>query len=282
MKKIPLFAGMLALVASCVSPKSDNGTMSSERLTYFSFDHHNTMRMYNGEKYDVKAMDDGRVHVVIDEGFPEEKEFYLSDSTILDELLDIVKTWGMDKYKESYSTRHDVRDGSTWRLSYKYDSGRSVSSGGYMAWPKNYADMRRALGEYFQKWRNREEGVLRIDYFRFTSKNAHGRDIEYILERGETEATVTIKNAEESVQQTLKVSNDCVAEFQKVANMAELRNELYNYDPPADEDATRCTYFVRYNTGDSISGTTGYTQYPGPKERSILDFFNRWIEGEGK
>lgn len=282
MKKIPLFAGMLALVASCVSPKSDNGTMSNERLTYFFYDHHNSMRIYNAEKYNVRILEDGRVHVVIDEGCPQEKEFYLNDSTILDDLLGFVKTYKMDKYKEDYEPRMQIHDGDSWRLSYKYDSGRSKSSSGYMAWPDNYNDMRHALGEYFRTWRQREDGALRMDYFRFTGQNAHGLDIEYILERGENETIVTVRNTEKGVKKTFKVGSEILDEFQQRANMAQLKNKSYDYIPPAEDDATRCTYFVRYNSGDSISGKTGYKQYPGNKESTILEFFNRLIEGEGK
>ena len=92
--------GLMALAVSCASsPQNNDNEMKTERLTYFSYDHHNSMSM-DGEKYDVSSTEDGRIHVVIDEGLAGEKEFYLADSTIFDELLDIVKTYKMDKYKE--------------------------------------------------------------------------------------------------------------------------------------------------------------------------------------
>ena len=75
MRNILLAAGVLILAVSCASNKhNNNNDMTPERLTYFSFDHHNSMAMFYGEKYNVSTMDDGRIHVVIDEGFPEEKE----------------------------------------------------------------------------------------------------------------------------------------------------------------------------------------------------------------
>ena len=76
--------------------------MKTDRLVYFSFDHHNTMMQFVGEKYLVNTMNDGRIHVVIDEGFPGEKEFYLNDSSIFDSLLAIVKTYKMDKILRKY------------------------------------------------------------------------------------------------------------------------------------------------------------------------------------
>lgn len=273
MKKIILFSAILAITCSCVS--QNKNIMESERLTYFSFDHHNSMAM-SGEKYDVSTMKDGRIHIVIDEGLPEEKELYISDSSIFDELLAIVKEYKMDKYKKDYKPMMQVFDGDSWSLYYKYDSKRSVSSGGYMAWPKNYNEARQALGDYFKKWRESQTGVLAIDYFRFTSKNNQGRDIEYTLERGETEATVTIRDAEQNVDKSIKTGNEIFDEFTQRANVVRLKSSLYDYNP-SDPDATFCTYFIRYNTGDTISGSTGYTKYIGHKESAIIDFFSRWL-----
>ena len=149
-----LYSSLLALAVSCVSPKHNNNEeMNTERLTYFSFDHHNSMSQF-GERYNISTTKDGRVHVVIDEGGPKEKNFYLDDTTIFDELLAIVNAYEMDKYKEEYRPKIEVYDGDSWSLYYRYDSRRSVRSGGYMEWPDNYREMRKALVEYFQKWRD--------------------------------------------------------------------------------------------------------------------------------
>lgn len=164
MNRSLIFTGLLGLAVSCVSPQLNNNEMKKDHLTYFSFDHHNSMSMH-GEKYDVSYTKDGRINVVIDEGSSGEKEFYLSDSVIFDELLAIMETYKTDKYKENYKPKGRITDGDSWSLYYKYDSKRSVSSGGYMAWPDNYREMRRALSDYFQKWRNHQKGVLAIDYF---------------------------------------------------------------------------------------------------------------------
>jgi hypothetical protein len=266
----------MSFVISCVSPKHNNNEMDTERLTYFSFDHHNT-RSLSGEKYDVSTTDDGRVHVVIDEGSPGEKEFYLADSMIFDELLAIVKTYKMDKYKKDYKTRMKIYDGDSWSLYYKYDTDRTVSSGGYMAWPNNYREMRQGLSDYFRKWRDHQEGVLMMDYFNFTCKNKQGCDMEFTLERGNEEATMTLHDKERGIDKTLKVSNDIMRELQEKANSVNMKDKSYDYYTE-DEEATRCTYYVRYNTGDTISGITCHTQYPSRKVSGVINFFSRWIE----
>ena len=276
MYRFLIFTGLMGLAMSCVSPQINNNDMNTERLTYFSFDHHNSMSM-SGEKYDVSYTKDGRIHVVIDEGSKGEKEFYLNDSVIFDELLTIVKTYKTDKYKENYKPWAHITDGDSWSLYYKYDSKRSVSSGGYMAWPNNYREMRSALADYFQKWRRHEEGVLTMDYFKFTSHNNKGRDMVLTLERGEKEATMTIHDAERGIDKTLSVGNDVLQKLQERANAVKLKSEMYDY-VTEDVEATRNTYFVRYNTGDSISGVTCHTEYPSHKVRGIIDFFKPWLE----
>lgn len=277
MNRILLISGLIGLAVSCVSPQINNNEMNTERLTSFSFDHHNSMSQ-DGEKYDVNYTEDGRVHVVIDEGALGEKEFYLNDSVIFDELLAIVETYKTDKYKEHYKPRAHITDGDSWSLYYRYDSKRHVSSGGYMAWPDNYREMRRALSDYFQKWRDYQKGVLAMDYFKFTCKNNKGCDMEFTLERGEEEATMTIHDKEQGIDKTLKVSNDILQKLQEKANAANLKSKIYDYYTE-DEDATRCTYFVRYNTGDSISGITCHTQYPSHKVTAIINFFSPYSMG---
>ena len=276
MSRMPLLSAIIALATSCVSPNPGNKDMAAEHLTAFRFSHQNSMAMYNGENYDVTTMNDGRVHVVIDEGFPGEKEFYLNDTTIFDELLTIVKTYKMDKYKENYKTWMDIRDGDSWSLHYTYNSRRSVSSGGYMAWPKNYKEMRQALSAYFQKWRDHTQGVLIFDFFKFTSKNNKGLDQEFTIERGDTLATMTLRDAQRGIDKTINVPNDILQQLQKRANTVNLKSTMYDYITD-DKDATRSTYFVRYNTGDTISGTTCHTQYPSHKVIGILNFFDEWL-----
>ena len=277
MKKSILLIGLIGLMLSCVSqnPKN-NSTMNTERLTYFSFNHHNTMAQFNGEGYIVKTEKDGRIRVIIDETFPDEKEFIIDDASIFDSLKAIVDEYKMDNYKSDYQPMMRVFDGDSWSLYYKYDSGRSVSSGGYMAWPNNYGDARRALADYFQQWRDYQIGIKLIDYFKFTSKNSQGRDMEYILERGEDEATLTLRNAELNIEETRKVSNDYLTELQKVVNEVRLKEDMYDYYTK-DESYTECRFNVRYNNGDTIDAVNCYSDYPGFRERGILEFFSEWL-----
>jgi hypothetical protein len=276
MKKHLLVIGLLVFAVSCASQNpQNNNEMNSERLTYFSFDHHNTMARFYGEKYQVSAMNDGRVHIIIDEGYPKEKDFFIDDTTILDELTAIVKEFKMDKYKSDYKPSMRVFDGDSWSLYYKYNSGQSHSSGGYMDWPNNYREARQAINEYFKKWREYAIETKRIDFFRYTSKNNRGCDIEYRLERGEEEATLYIRNTEYKTDQQLSVSNDYLEEIQELVNIYGLKDDISR---TTDEDnVTNYSYLVNYSNGDTIDIKGYYTTFISGTGEAFEGFFERWL-----
>ena len=277
MKKNLLVLGMTLIMASCIAQNPKD--MKTERLTYFSFGHHNTMAMYYGEKYSVSTEKDGRIHVIIDEDFPKEKDFYIDDTTIFDELLAIVKQYKMDNYKSEYQPNMLILDGDSWSLYYKYDSKRSVRSGGYMAWPDNYSEARHAISEYFQKWRDYPVQAKAINLFQYICKNKQGRDIKYRIERGEQEAKLFIRNAEYDTDKEVAVSNDYLTELQELVNMYRLKDE-YNHTTD-DDSASRYSFFICYNTGDTIDFIGYYTTFAGGQIAPFLDFFDHWLPVRG-
>ena len=237
------------------------------------------MVWHSGEKYNVRTEKDGRIHIIIDEGFPQEKDFYIDDSTIFDELLAIVKQYKMDKYKSDYRPKMQVFDGDSCSLYYKYDSKRSVSSGGYMAWPNNYREARQAISEYFQKWRDYPIQAKEINLFQYTCKNKQGRDIEYRLERGEQEAKLFIRNAEYDTDKEIAVSNDYLTKLQELVNMYRLKEE---YDRTTDDaSASMYRFFISYNTGDTIDFRGYYTTFVSGQTAPFLSFFDHWLPVRG-
>ena len=264
-------------LASCIAQNPKE--MKKERLTYFSYDHHNTMTWHSGEKYNVSAEKDGRIHIVIDEGFPEEKDFYINDTTIFDELDSIIKAFKMHKWHDKYHPRMEIFDGDSWSLSYKYDSGKSQGSGGYMAWPDNYHEARKAISAYFQKWRDYPIQTKEINLFQYTCTNKQGRDIEYRLERGEQEARLFIRNAEYDTDKEVAVSNDYLKELQELVNMYRLKDE---YSRATDDDsASVYRFFICYSTGDTIDFTGYYTTFVSGQTAPFLGFFDHWLPVRG-
>lgn len=280
MWKIILIVGLLTIAVSCVSQSSQNPKeMNNERLNYFSFNHHNTMARFNGESYLVSAQKDGRIHIVIDESYPNEKDFYIDDTTIFDDLKAIVEQFKMDKYQSNYRPTMEIFDGDSWTLYYSYDSRRSVSSGGYMAWPDNYHEARRAIGEYFQKWRDYPIQAKEINLFFYTCTNKQGCDIEYRLERGEQEATLYMRNAEYGTDKQIVVGNDHLTELQELVNIYRMKDESSRTTD--DDSASVYRFFVSYNTGDTIDFQGYHTTFLGGLESAFVHFFDRWLPIRG-
>lgn len=276
-KKNLLLLVLMCSLASCIAQNPKE--MKKERLTYFSFDHHNTMVWHSGEKYTVSTEKDGRIHIIIDEGFPEEKDFYIDDTTIFDELDSLIKAFKMHKWHDKYQPKMEIFDGDSWSLYFKYGSEKSKGSGGYMAWPDNYHAARQAISEYFQKWRDYPIPNKEINLFQYTCKNKQGRDIEYRLERGELEAKLFIRNAEYDTDKEITVSNDYLTELQELVNMYRLKDE---YNRTTDDDsASRYRFFICYNTGDTIDFTGYYTTFVSGQTAPFLGFFDRWLPLRG-
>ena len=264
---------LTCILGSCIAQNTKE--MEKERLTYFSFDHHNTMVWHSGEKYTVSTEKDGRIHIIIDEGFPEEKDFYIDDTTIFDELDSLIKAFKMHKWHDKYQPKMEIFDGDSWSLYFKYGSDKSKGSGGYMAWPDNYHAARQAISEYFQKWRDYPIPNKEINLFQYTCKNKQGRDIEYRLERGELEAKLFIRNAEYDTDKEITVSNDYLTELQELVNMYRLKDE-YNRTTN-DDSASVYRFFICYNTGDTIDFIGYYTTFVSGQTAPFLGFFDRWL-----
>ena len=276
-KKNLLLMVLTCILGSCIAQNTKE--MEKERLTYFSFDHHNTMVWHSGEKYNVSTEKDGRIHIVIDEGFPEEKDFYIDDTTIFDELDSIIKAFKMHKWHDRYQPKMEIFDGDIWSLYFKYGSDKSKGSGGYMAWPDNYHAAHQAISEYFQKWRDYPIPNKEINLFQYTCKNKQGRDIEYRLERGELEAKLFIRNAEYDTDKEITVSNDYLTELQELVNMYRLKDE---YNRTTDDDsASVYRFFICYNAGDTIDFTGYYTTFVSGQTAPFLGFFDRWLPLRG-
>ena len=274
-KNILLIASMILMVSCNAQNTNNTKDMKTERLTYFSFNHHNTMARFYGESYQVSAGKDGRIRVIIDEGFPKEMDFFVDDTTIFDALTAIVKEFKMDKYKSDYEPSMRVFDGDSWSLYYKYNSGQSHSSGGYMAWPDNYREARSAINDYFQQWREYAKETKRIDSFQYTSKNNKGCDIEYRLERGEEEATLYIRNAEYGTDEQRFVSNDYLDELQELVNIYRLKDDSNRTTD--DDSVTNYHYLVYYNNGDTIDIKGYYTTFLSGTGEAFEGFFERWL-----
>lgn len=267
--KAPVFFAVL-LGFACSACTLNTGAKTPERLTYFSFGEHGSMAN-SGESYSLSITKDGQLSILIDEGMLSETKMLLPETTLLDSLLAIVKTYKMDKYKNDYRPPYDVFDGDSWSLYYSYDSGRSLSSGGYMAWPKNFSEARQAIVALLRPLRERQA----ITSLHFSATDGQGHNIEYSLEHGTSVTTLTFRDAERSLDTTLALNNSDMCDLYYYHESAWLVKILREPEalPAGNSDATSVNYSLTLADGTSLSGTTGKKS----TLEFLTDFFRRWL-----
>lgn len=283
MKKIIL---MLGIFSSIFSGCSQN-VKPTEPMTLFEYNRHNSMRIYNGMSYKVSLLDDGRVNILINEGFPDEKEIVTDDKTVFEELQALVDKYGMLDYKNHYQPKMHITDGDSWHLTIKYGSGYKnvFSSSGYMAGPSNHREAEKAIVEYFNKWKEIPIPERKIQEFEFTCHNDRGLDINYHLMCEEDgNATLTMYNTEHPVdgkpfEGRFSFSEDYFDELEELVKTSRLKKcEGSSYQ----SDSSNTQYYkVSFSDGTVYEGTCYYDSFMDFQGRNICTFFKDWLPVRG-
>lgn len=283
MKKMILLFGLFSSIFSGCA----QNVKPTEPMTKFEYNRHNSMRIYNGMSYKVSLLDDGKVNILINEGFPDEKEFTTDDKTIFDDLQAIVDEFGMLKYKDNYRPRMHITDGDSWHLYIKYGTGykNSFSSSGYMAGPDNLGKAENAIVEYFKKWVEMPLPEKKIEEFVFNSHNDRGLEINYHLTRDKNgKATLTVRNTEHPVdgkpfEGEFSISEDYFAELDELVKTNHLKKCEGNQYP---SDSSNTQYYkVSFSDGTAYEGTCYYNNYMDYQGRNISAFFEDWLPVRG-
>ncbi|NLX41025.1 MAG: hypothetical protein GXY75_03905 [Bacteroidales bacterium] len=130
------------------------GTAADDRgaLNYFSYRVVGGMRQFSGFSYQVSRMDDGRIEILINEDFPDQKRIITSDETVFSELQAIIDEHNMTSYKGRYEPPIRVLDADSWYFDLKYEYGFTVRASGVLKYPRGGAAAFEALKKYFEKW----------------------------------------------------------------------------------------------------------------------------------
>lgn len=124
------------------------------KVTYFYYSDKGSMRP-GGPEWTVTRESDGlyKVKYFDDRGKFEGREPVTKekvyDAKVGDDLLEIFKKGKIQNYKSEY-VDHGVTDGSRWKFEVKFESGKSVRSGGYMDGPRDSSGINDAL-KYLNK-----------------------------------------------------------------------------------------------------------------------------------
>ena len=147
------------------------------RLTSFYYTETHGYRGYTHRGYRAERLDDGKVRLTIELGDDRDRVF-LADASVMDSLEALAREYKMDRYKENYKPKFDIKDGDTWELSLKYSDGKRVRSGGYEAMPDGARDAFKKVEDLFAPWREMKpaEGAT-LKAFRFELHSDEGTEV---------------------------------------------------------------------------------------------------------
>lgn len=242
MKTMIVLAGLLSLFG-CASPKHSPKPSENDTITYFSLSEGGGMDRFSGYAYQVELTEEGKVHFLFDEGYPDEKELTIDDRSVFDSLNAIILKHKVYKYEGRYMPKYDVLDGTSWGLYVVYASGNTLSTGGYMAGPSGY---RAAIGDFIQcldQWKALPGASNDVVSFLYE----YGPD-RYTFERRDTLVIMTIDNQETGAHQVLERELEVLDHLRVLFNinrlkMNETRGEL-------DFEYTPWMYEITYSNGD--------------------------------
>lgn len=130
--------GLIFLFAGCASRKS----LPDSRILSFNYVKQGTRSVPDMVR-SASLMPDGRCHAHM-------ADFEKVDSTVcgpevMDIIYDCLKRGKIQNYKERYRPHVRIYDGYSWTVGVKFENGESISSGGYMAYPKDFSAVKDAI-----------------------------------------------------------------------------------------------------------------------------------------
>lgn len=245
MAKVMMILGILTSLFGCSTPeKTPADFLENDTITYFSLSEGGGMNRFSGFAYQIKETEDGKVHFLFDEGYPDEKEFTLDDYSVFDSLQSIVLKYKMYNYSGHYQPEFEIFDGTSWSLYVKYASKESISAGGYMAGPDGYWAAFREIRQCLDHWK--EMPAASNDVISFIYE--YGSD-RYTLERKGDHAVMTIDNMQTGEHQVLERELDVLDDLRIFMNVNKLKmNQTRRGD--LDPGYTLWTYEIIYSNGD--------------------------------
>ena len=125
------------------------------RLDKFYYTATHGYRGFTNRGYRAERLKNGKARITVELGNDRDRVFE-AEAAILDSLGALVREYKMDKYKERYMPKFDVKDGDTWELSFDYSDGKHVYSNGYEAMPDKADEAFDKVEDLFAPWRDME------------------------------------------------------------------------------------------------------------------------------
>lgn len=150
----------------------DEPTDGRRQLNYFYHTATHGWRGFTNRGYKAERLKRGKVRITVELGNDRDRVFE-TGASFMDSLEALVREYKMDRYKEKYKPRGDVRDGDTWEFCIKYSDGKRVYSSGYEAYPIGGSKAFDKVEEMFAQWRDMEPAGVPLVSFRY---ELHSKD----------------------------------------------------------------------------------------------------------
>ncbi len=193
--KLMIILGLISALFGCSSSEKPE---NNDTIVHFSLSEGGGMNRLQGFNYTVDQNADGTVSLCFNEGFPDERKMTIDDRAVFDGLQQVVMKYKMYRYRDHYRPMMDVTDGMSWDLYVRYASGKSISSGGYMAGPDDYRKAFAEIDSVLKPWKDLPVEPVEVLSFVYE----YGPD-HYAIEREGDHALLIHDNAETGEHEVL-------------------------------------------------------------------------------
>ena len=248
-------------------PKSD--PQQGDSIVYFTLSKSGGMRPFGGYKYKVHETKDGQVHFLFNEEYPDEKEFYVDDHSVFDTLGAIVKKYRMDRYRSKYEPEARVFYGYSWNLYVKYASGKTISSGGYMAGPDNWGEAREELLKCLDYWKQKPGLANDLEYLKYSYGSTN-----YDFRRDGDHAVVTVIDLTKGLHEVVEKPLDIMEALRVMAVSEGLRvdGKMESDDP----EHIPFRFEMAFSNGDHYAYESYDLKYKCHYTEVFFWFLERW------
>lgn len=189
---------------------------------------------------------------------------------VMDKVKKILDDHKAYKFNTSYTTKLRILDGTTWSFSARYSTGESISSGGYMAWPKGnpFKEIKQLLQPFVAK-ATKAAPAGDISYYYYRMMGMVAQPLAFYELTTDDNGAVSLKTYDYSKHDyvTRKISPDVVKQITKIA--AEHRMHTYDnsYKPKVQVlDGEQWNLTIKFASGEYIN-SNGHCA--GPDDNGI-------------
>ena len=270
-----LVMGIVTSLIGCKSPKQTPvaSPVENDTIVYFSLSEGGGMNRFSGFRYEVNETNDGKVHFLFNEGYPDEKEFTIDDHSVFDSLQAIIQQQKVYTWSGHYQPEFDILDGTSWSLYVKYKSRKSISAGGYMAGPDGYWVAFNDFIRCLDNWKKLPIAVNEVVRFTYDYGPSH-----YTVERKEDHGVLTYDNDETGEHQVLERDLQMLEDLRITFNVGQLKMD--GQRGKIDFDCTLWMYDITYSNGEHYHYESYDRDYKCGYTNMIQAFIETWMKDD--